>query len=114
MGNSFAFSIPPKDTYDIMVGSHRVVLAWEPKFRIPYLVLDVVVPPVPLISNSAENLYAGMFEHSVACVPSFAGRAGFGSEAGGRLGQNEPLFAAVSFRWVPSFNRLPAATAFVP
>ena len=32
-----------KDTYDIMVGSARVAMAWDPKFRVPFMVVDVVI-----------------------------------------------------------------------
>jgi hypothetical protein len=41
-------------------GSSRVVIGWRDR---PFLCFDLVVPPVPLASNTAEHIHAGLFQH---------------------------------------------------
>lgn len=41
-------------------GSLRVVLGWRDR---PFYCFDLVIPAVPLASNSAENIFAGLYRH---------------------------------------------------
>ena len=52
-----------RDSFDSMVSAVRVVLSWPEEFNVPVLAVDLVVPPVPLLSPNAENLYAGTYKH---------------------------------------------------
>ena len=52
-----------KGLYEVMVSQLRVVISWRPSVRAPHLVLDLVCPPVPLLSTGSEHLFAAMHKH---------------------------------------------------
>ena len=58
-------AVVQRDTFDVLVGSMRVVVSWVPKPTRPArtLCIDLVLPPAALVSNKAENIYAAMFKH---------------------------------------------------
>lgn len=52
-----------QDTFDIMVGSVRVVVAWPPAKQMPTLCFDLAQPPVALLTNRAENIFSATYRH---------------------------------------------------
>jgi len=51
-----------KDAVESLVSKCRIVIKWKSS-RTPALCLDILTPPAPLMSNSAENIFSAVHHH---------------------------------------------------
>jgi len=104
---------PVKDSVEVMVSSLRLCISWQ-RGR-PMLCLDIVMPCVPLPTNSSANIYAATFRHpslkgiheTVKELLALAEFAFLTNEADGALG-NDRYHA-----WVKQDDRVTAPETMV-
>jgi hypothetical protein len=55
-----------EQTWEICVSDMRLIISWPPQSCIPTVLIDLIVPPLPVLTPSAANLYAALYDHPCA------------------------------------------------